>query len=433
MVANSIGPHWAEADAFVNEWRKQRRRIEQKQQGATHRKPTLLIFPSDPDTVIGSKGDEAMLFAYLSRVNGLSSDTDIVILCRSDEAVQAIRRLGFKTKSVWATGWAVEGFAEILNEVAPDRVLIMGADIMDGYYHPTVSAERYAFADLSTRVGIPTTILGFSFASRPVPQLADIIKQVDKNVKFGLRDPASLERWRTFCETPASLVADVAFLLDAADEREADKDVDAWIARERALGRTVLGLNIHQLILGSERRDYLLDQLARSVRDAIEHGISWLLIPHDVREPNSDLACLRDLKDRLPGDNCLVVDRELSAAQLKRLSGLLDGIVTGRMHLAIAGLGMGTPVAAFGYLDKFEGLFEHFGVDSKYSGNLKSLADKGEILTFILDFRRDLSSIRMRVRERLPAVTSLAIKNLELQSAPRQTARTNWFSRLFAR
>src|SRR5574344_391976 len=50
----------------------------------------------------------------------------------------------------------------------------------------------------------------------------------------------------------------------------------------------------------------------------------------------------------------------LSAPELKALCGHLDCLFTSRMHLAIAALGRGKPVAAFAYQGKFTGLFRHF-------------------------------------------------------------------------
>lgn len=427
MVLRSIGLRWTDASSFTDEWLLQRQRLRKKKRRAAK---TIILFPADPDTLIGSKGDEAMLRAYLDQSNVSGSGTEIVALCRSDEAFRASQKLGFKSRSVWKEGPPIRWFAETLNDIAPDHVVIMGADIMDGFYHPSVSAERYAFADLASRANIATTILGFSFSARPVSELAGIIQHVDERVKFGLRDSASLQRWRTFCGKPARLVADIAFLLQPADASEATAEIETWISQERNNGRIVLGINVNKLVLESEGEasNFLLEQLALGLQNATDHAISWLLIPHDVREPDRDLFYLQQLRARLQRNNhYFVVEHEISAAQVKRIAGMLDGIITGRMHLAIAGLGMGIPVAGFGYLDKFEGLMVHFGIDVKYVQNLTELADEQRLLEFILAFKRDLSPIRHSVQDRLPSVMKLALKNLAPPSRAHRIL--HWISR----
>ena len=44
---------------------------------------------------------------------------------------------------------------------------------------------------------------------------------------------------------------------------------------------------------------------------------------------------------------------------------MVDLVLTGRMHLAIAALGMGTPPLCVAYMDKFEGLFHLFDIASR--------------------------------------------------------------------
>ena len=55
----------------------------------------------------------------------------------------------------------------------------------------------------------------------------------------------------------------------------------------------------------------------------------------------------------------------LNAWELKHLAGMVDLVLTGRMHLAIAALGMGTPPLCVAYMDKFEGLFHLFNIASR--------------------------------------------------------------------
>lgn len=425
--------NWPDAPRFLKEWFRQRNRLA-KQPRQASKKSKLLVFPSDPDTLVGSKGDEAMLLGYLGKIAAPNSDFEVIALCRSQKAHEEARRLGLQSRSTWDSGWAIRNFAKTLNDVRPDYVAIMGADIMDGYYNPCVSAERYAFADLSSRANIPTTILGFSFSSHPVTELQPIIQNVNQSVKFPLRDPVSLDRWQAFSGRPGELVADVAFLLKQEDSIPGTTELDGWVSSQRNARRTVLGFNVHQLLFQNNFHDSIFTQLAQSLDKGIDRGISWLLLPHDVRTKHSDLECLRKLQQQLAPSGChFLLERELGAAQIKSVAGKLDGLISGRMHLAIAALGMATPIAAFGYLGKFEGLFQHFAIDPRHLGNLTQLLDQRALTPFLLEFSDNLSANRDCVRTRLPTITNLASKNLDLQCTPfRETLREKVFRRFWA-
>jgi polysaccharide pyruvyl transferase WcaK-like protein len=53
----------------------------------------------------------------------------------------------------------------------------------------------------------------------------------------------------------------------------------------------------------------------------------------------------------------------LDSWEIKALSGQVDLVLTGRMHLAIAALGMGTPAFCTVYQGKFEGLMQMFELE----------------------------------------------------------------------
>jgi colanic acid/amylovoran biosynthesis protein len=104
---------------------------------------------------------------------------------------------------------------------------------------------------------------------------------------------------------------------------------------------------------------------------------------------------------------------EPSAAELKQLAAKLDGVVTGRMHLAIAALGSGVPVATFAYQDKFEGLLMLFGLPQTTLGTLSQLLDVHRLAHFIESFLHELPELGVLVHSALPEVMQKAESNLD--------------------
>ncbi|MGY3461129.1 polysaccharide pyruvyl transferase WcaK-like protein [Bradyrhizobium sp. LM3.4] len=142
---------------------------------------------------------------------------------------------------------------------------------------------------------------------------------------------------------------------------------------------------------------------------------SWLLLAHDYRPEIADDNCLRPLADRLRdrlGEHVHHVDQVLSASEIKAVVGLVDGVVTGRMHLAIAALGQGTPVAAITYQDKFQGLFAHFGVSESLLLSPEQLLTGDNLEKFLLRFLDAYKTTGAQVRRMLPAVMELSRANV---------------------
>lgn len=99
------------------------------------------------------------------------------------------------------------------------------------------------------------------------------------------------------------------------------------------------------------------------------------------------------------------------APQLKAICSLIDGLISSRMHLAIAALGQGKSVMAASYQGKFEGLFQHFRLPDTYLLNPDVFISDAMIPVFYsyLDHLRELTS---QVKKMLPSVVQLSQKNL---------------------
>lgn len=95
--------------------------------------------------------------------------------------------------------------------------------------------------------------------------------------------------------------------------------------------------------------------------------VAIAIIAHDHREGIGEHELLRAVHVHLdPGVRdraTTLITPRLRAREVKRLVADVDLVCTGRLHLAVASLGAGTPVVSIAYQDKFAGLYQHFGLE----------------------------------------------------------------------
>lgn len=379
----------------------------------------LVLLPSDPWSIHQSRGDEAMIEAAVSGMKRAYPDIDVHIITATKAAGEDVRAMGFTPLEIWKQPFSYETVVRELSVTRPDFGLVLGADVLDGYYSPVDAARMLLVADLMTAFGAKVSVLGFSFNSRPARALREVFRLLDPGVVLNLRDAISLRRFNEFTQQRARLVADAAFMLVPQEDTAAVKQIAARIAEQRKQGRNVFVFNIHPMLFrksepGKQRRmiELAADAMGRLSR---EHNASWLLLAHDYRPGIADDNCLRPLADRLRathGEHVHHVEQVLSAGEIKAVVGLVDGVITGRMHLAIAALGQGTPVAAITYQDKFQGLFAHFGVSESLLLSPQQFLAAANLEQFLLHFLDTYKSAGEQVRRMLPGVMELSRANI---------------------
>lgn len=379
----------------------------------------LVVLPSDPWSIRQSRGDEAMIEASVGEMKLAYPDIDISIVTATEAASADVRAMGFKPIELWRQPFSYETAARELGATKPDFGLVLGADVLDGYYSPVDATRMLLVADLMAALGAKVSVLGFSFNSRPAKALRAVFRLLDAGVILNLRDKISLRRFNEFVPKRAHLVADAAFMLVPRDDTAAVKDIAGWIAEQRGAGQTVFVFNIHPMLFKNPEpaklqrmTELAADAMARLSRDS---KVSWLLLAHDHRPGIADDICLRPLAERLRpaiGEQVRHVAQALSASEIKATVGLVDGVVTGRMHLAIASLGRGTPVAAVTYQDKFQGLFAHFGLSETLLLSPEQFLAGNTLETFLRRFLAEHKSAGDQVRRMLPDVMELSRANV---------------------
>jgi polysaccharide pyruvyl transferase WcaK-like protein len=377
----------------------------------------LLIVPSDPKRLAGSRGDAAMIEVVIQHYLERCRNLDVAIITAPGAAAHDIpaRRI-----EAWRSPFSYEEIVDALSSFSPDTVIIVGADAMDGWYSLVQSMRLLLIADLAARMGARTSVLGFSFNAQPAPELKQVFEILEPRVTLNIRDAISLERFKLFCTASARIVADAAFLLNPVLDSQRIQPVAEWISGRRAVGRAIVAFNLHPNFFRNattKQVNALVDSSAAVlVSVAKEKSVSWLLLPHDYRGPDGDGVCLaplaRRLRRELKDDVYYCVD-ELSAAELKGITGRLDAVFTGRMHLAIASLGSGIPVMAVEWQDKVAGLLRHFDLPDWLLLSPYDVMAPASLEKAIMRFVDELELLQLRVRAWLPDVMRAARCNFD--------------------
>lgn len=408
---------WVAVKVLTMRWIRESRRTAECQ--LTGSVKHLLILPSDPWTLVGSKGDEAMMRAVVQQLLAVEPQLKVTVVTATDEANSAARQLGFESVNAWSEPWNLKDTVTRLISLRPDAMVTLGADVMDGYYSPLSSLRLLATADLLVRRGVRGALLGFSFNETPNRQLKYVFDRVCVRLAVNVRDGISFERFRKFSSASALLVADAAFMLDADERSSRVLEIAAWVKRRRANGDIVIAFNIHPMLI-RQASDVDVKTLTDSAIEALERftqsrPVSLLFLAHDYRVRDGDDVCLEPVHLALQNtleERILYPRNKMCAAELKAISGLVDGVVTGRMHLAIASLGMGVPVAALTYQDKFHGLFDHFGLPSSLLLKPQDAMRPEMLFALLGRFVAQLPQLRETVATALPRVRTASRKNL---------------------
>ena len=139
-------------------------------------------------------------------------------------------------------------------------------------------------------------------------------------------------------------------------------------------------------------------------------NISFLFVPHDIRGRVSDVMLAEAIYAAVPAEvraHCMIIPTPCKPAEIKAMVAGLDFVLSGKMHLAIAALGQGVPVACIAYQDKFEGLFQHFELEG-LTIQPEDVIMPGKLSAFFIEKYEQREALAEQVRRHLPAVRDLA-------------------------
>lgn len=376
---------------------------------------SLLIVPPDTYSVMGSRGDDAMVSVVVQQALKRNPNCRIGIVSNGNLGSEGTTRLGLKIESVWR-GSSFSAYVRALSRY--DAVVVVGADVMDGHYYSDGSAMRYwIMADLAARAGKSSTVVGFSF-EYPAPALKTVLNAIHPNVRICVRDEVSFDCFCEFSSAKAVLTSDIAFLLKPSPSGVSYDSAKVWADQQKSLNRTILAVNMRPMhftdVQGVHEID-LSDVMIHALHEVAGNTpISFMLIPHDFRGADqSDLDILNAVNTGLvaKGHQTFFLDTETTAVELKGIVGLCDIVLTGRMHLGIAAIAQSIPVAAISFQEKFKGFYKLFNLPFNYLVDPIAVQDRGVLSKFTLNLIADQQLMKEKINDALPNVVSMSSEN----------------------
>jgi colanic acid/amylovoran biosynthesis protein len=377
-----------------------------------------VIIPGDVRNPSGSLGDMAMFTALLQSLRARDPAATFTIIGTRNHSISVPGIGAVPVVAAWTGRTGVTAFDSLIRQ--NHAMFVMGADILDGQYGAALVQRIVDYCNHSAKLGIPATMLGFSFNSHPRRPAVHALSRLHPAVTVNVRDQPSLDRFERIVGIPANLCADSAFLMPPA--AESDPEAETWISAMRDAGRHPIGVNLNAHAMAPALAQISTTELiARMAKQLVLAGdmnkLAFMLIPHDFKPKSGDISMLHALEKQIrkigfPHVRYTPINQP---DKIKRVTSLLDLVITGRMHLAIAALGSGTPILSITYQDKFEGLYQHFGLPLEHTlSPMQCIGDA--FLDKINHAFTQRHDNRERIRTSLPQVTQLATRNLVIAS-----------------
>ena len=242
-----------------------------------------------PPAGAGSVGDEAMMEALIASFNA-EDVKNITILTIEDGNPWDLKRVDHYYKlSNRYIPLRIIYFSWIIHKY--DEFYLLGADMMDGYYSASGSINRIRLANIAAKIGLSSSILGFSFNNSPDKGVVDYFNKCDLKVKVCLRDPISYGRFINTINTPANLVADMAFMLKPDSRSEYTDDLLKKIMQVKNK-KMIIGLNASyhsfEPAIGKGSRSnsqIIIDLYTKVMAEVLTlyPNVFFVLLPHDYR------------------------------------------------------------------------------------------------------------------------------------------------------
>lgn len=175
------------------------------------------------------------------------------------------------------------------------------------------------------------------------------------------------------------------------------KDISSFMKPEpwdieikpKAVGLNVSGLAYSNTFHGLEGQfDVYPELIDRIINHFRNKGCTIYLIPHSYgyNQPivDDDMIACRQAYDRLTDkNNVMLVDKDMTAPQVKYLISKMTFFMGARMHANFAAIYTGVPVFGTAYSYKFEGAFNANGLDGKKQTEMVNYLKKEDIKTYI--------------------------------------------------
>lgn len=381
------------------------------------REKSFLVIPA---SAYGSLGDEAMLLSVMYKLND-SGFKNIWVALYEDVERQIYEKHGYRVLNL-SKYFNLEteylGALPYLKALAGfDYVALIGADVLDGKYSESRSIKRLDLVWLAALYGCKSAIFGFSWNADAVsPRLINRLCRVASKAVLHSRDPASAERITMLTGYSPCLVADLAFSLPITENGWSSK-ATLWIDERKKNGRIPIVVNLNKNKNANIYMEDAVDFWSSMLTTIFEKIplIDILFVPHDYRTGNEDTFFMENVIERLEkkfSDRHILINEIITPSQVKTIVSKVDFVLTGRMHLGIAALGVGTPTVFVDYQGKVEGLLTLFDI-SGVSLDKNYLNSPSTAAKLIYERFNERDALSKKIKSRLPFVHQLSEKNFD--------------------
>jgi polysaccharide pyruvyl transferase WcaK-like protein len=366
----------------------------------------VLCFPPAPEN---SRGDMALILGALNCLKRRKNKINIILT--SNQKINFLEeknnlKIYSKFHQVFNTQRSfIEQIKLIIFLIGKKHFILIGCDVLDGKYSLDRSISSLSFIKIASNLGLKTRIICFSFNNENNIKLKKIIKSYNGKVKLITRDKKSFNRLKKLKIKDLNLAGDLAFLVKPANFNFLNKKTRIFIEKNK---QNLIGLNFIEPVFGKKNTDFF-DKIAKICIDLSEKGYRFILIPH--HEP-MDVEYMKYLHNKIK-DISYFLDPIPSANEIKTIAKECKHVFSSRLHLAIASLGVGTPVTCFPYQNKFEGQLNYFNLKNSLY-HYQDLPQTIKGLNNLFEKRIKASNKEsIIIKKKLPKIINLAKKNFE--------------------
>lgn len=362
----------------------------------------LILAPSGN----GNIGDQAMFDSILANTPGklriIVSKPDSFVISAEDRQRVSLICLPSLIRGVPTKRYReLHDFGKLLHQASV--FLVPGADTMDGG-HPNASLARLSLVKIASGAGVPTSILGFSWAPHVPKSVLSSMQTASLRARLFPRDPLSAERLRASGVSNVTESADLVFSYN--EQTEVPEYIRDWIAVRKERGESFAIVNNSGLI----RKKFIIDdEYKETIEFLHKNKIKILFLPHVIREPDNDLFACKEIYEKFGNSDDLLVDNLLLPSHIKKITPDALLTITGRMHLAIMSLSHGTMPITMATAGKVEGLYKLFGL--KRGVVVPKVGCGPDLLKEVKAVIDENSELSKKIKSSLPQVRALSKLN----------------------
>jgi len=292
---------------------------------------------------------------------------------------------------------------------------LAGISFSDGRGLP-ILAYNTLMTGIPVLMGIPVVKCSQAMGPFREPKTRLAAKVVLRSVRRVLaRGQDTYQHLSDLGEVRAEQSTDLAYLLSVPDSahREAQQLIDGWADNEDFV--ILIPSTVVRRYCEARQIPYL-DIMCDFVRkvNAQEHRL--LVLPHAARPNRSashmnDLPLVRQIGEKVGGDQTLALDRDLGPRVLRTLIGRSEAVITARFHGLISALATGTPALVIGWSHKYREVLQDFGLEEWAMDYHDLNAD--DLFARYGDLLAARQSVRAAINRHLPDAIAEAHRNID--------------------